>query len=430
MKIKGREMSVYQVPYKAVRYIGRRMFGEIREKHKDKVAEQHIHACKMRVQKKMAEGGKLRVCFIVQETTLWEKSKKVYDLFAADPEVEADIFVIPHFEGNDIGRREIGEYGPEHEFYHSQYERVIDAIDEHGNWSDLKQRHYDYIFYQRPYDVLLPKQYRSDAMVDNALLCYIPYGPFGTKNFLHGMIGKNFFRNMRYVFCCMNAEVKHLNRLFADSAHEREFLLLGYPEMEPYLALGNNGNRRVHTLTWTPRWTIDSKVGGSHFFDYKDNFIELSREYPDIQFIIRPHPLMFDNFLAKGLITKEWERDYRQRLKDNRIELDEGSSVYETFERTDVLIADISSIMYNFFLTGKPMIYCPFHVDYVPEFAHLVDALYLAEDWSQVHSAVKQLIDGQDKKKLQRQELIRTNYSYHKDAAKKIYQVIRYGSNG
>lgn len=52
---------------------------------------------------------------------------------------------------------------------------------------------------------------------------------------------------------------------------------------------------------YAPRWTLEPIWGGSSLFEYKDTFFEIADEQPDIDILVRPHPLMFDHFVEEGL---------------------------------------------------------------------------------------------------------------------------------
>ena len=394
--------------------------------HKDRVAEKKIQRVKARIQQRREKGeGKLRICFIVQETTTWEKSKDVYEKLLADDHVTADIFLIPNYQVDDIGKRKIGEYGEEYDFYHDRYENVIDAIDVHGTWLNLQELHYDYIFYSRPYDLLLPEQYRSDVMIETSLLGYISYAAGASKNFYRDWVYNPFYRHIYLFFCSVAYEKELLEHRFQQSEYVRHIFFKGYPEWKRYLELPHvSPINDTLTILWTPRWTIDAKLGGSHFLEYSEKFLDLRKKYPRANLIIRPHPLMFQHFVSEGIITKEWELDYRRRLEDSHIELDEGASLYDTFKRTDILITDISSIIFAFFITGKPVIYCPFDVEYIPEFDEILKTLYIADGWLDVLKTLDDIYRSDDIMKDKRMLLISTNYEYHIDAAEDIYREI------
>lgn len=64
-------------------------------------------------------------------------------------------------------------------FFHDLYpENVIDAVDEHINVLDMRALEFDYVFYQRPYEVLLPQELRAQYISQFTKICYIPYGAF------------------------------------------------------------------------------------------------------------------------------------------------------------------------------------------------------------------------------------------------------------
>ena len=98
---------------------------------------------------------------------------------------------------------------------------------------------------------------------------------------------------------------------FADSASERDVMRevfgknynrgiqkiqeLGYPPFERYENMKDSA--QVATIAWAPRWSYHEKVGGSHFFEYKDEFVSLRKRYPEINLVFRPHPMLVANMI-------------------------------------------------------------------------------------------------------------------------------------
>ena len=72
----------------------------------------------------------------------------------------------------------------------------------------------------------------------------------------------------------------------------QHFETLGYPDLESYFDI--SGSSAVRNIIWTPRWSYDPKIGGSHFFEYKELPLALKEKYSEIGIVFRPHPLMFD----------------------------------------------------------------------------------------------------------------------------------------
>ena len=82
--------------------------------------------------------------------------------------------------------------------------------------------------------------------------------------------------------------------------------------------------------------------------------------------------------------------------KEGNIFMDDNIDYLETFAHTDVLIADMSSINYEFYLMGKPMIYCGNPLEYNAETKNMMECSYIASNWREVQDGIEQLSNGVD----------------------------------
>ena len=87
----------------------------------------------------------------------------------------------------------------------------------------------------------------------------------------------------------------------------------------------------------------------------------------------------------------------------------------------DIFLADYSSTLVCFFLTGRPIIYCelPNAVPF-PEYAEMFAAMYTARSWEEVEHYLAELIAGNDPLFERRQTIAQKIFEKHKDAAEKI----------
>ena len=150
-------------------------------------------------------------------------------------------------------------------------------------------------------------------------------------------------------------------------------------------------------LLWTPRWSTDKSIGGSHFFDYKDDLIEVA-EKGYCNLIIRPHPLMFSNFVKTGEMTKEEYITFCKMCKEKNVLIDLSEVYLRTFIDTDILITDLSSIVQEFFVLGKPIVYCPPSADVhqTKTMKKIVSACYIVNDSIELNTVLMNLLRGDD----------------------------------
>jgi CDP-glycerol glycerophosphotransferase (TagB/SpsB family) len=283
------------------------------------------------------------------------------------------------------------------------------------------------LFYQRPYEDLLPVEYRSESLYRKIKICYMAY--FNSINTLYKNIDNfNFLKNAHIVFYPCDDEVQYekRNHWIGCLIGAHKILNVGYPMLDRYLKIGDSSIDT--TILWTPRWTPELKSGGSNFLRYKDKFADLRNNYEKAYLIARPHPLTFNNFISSGLLTEEEAEEYKSLLKRKQIELDESEDTFTAFQRASILISDYSSVILPFFLTGKPVIYCTVigatGLEFTSEFKEVIKTLYIAESWDDVTKYVEMIVSGNDYLKESRQRIIKEKYTNKRNSTKSILNII------
>ena len=215
-----------------------------------------------------------------------------------------------------------------------------------------------------------------------------------------------------------------LNKFKRTTAKQiQNFLFLGYPSFEAYFKK-QPLNNEIHSVLWIPRWSYAEKGGGSNFLKYKDLYKDLAKDHPDLDFTMRPHPLMFTTLEKQGLFSHEEIDVYKADLREANVELDQHSLLDERLEKTDLMIADYSSIIIAYFLSGRPIIYCDGGLNMYGIYKDLYDAMYVAHSWEDVLSFVNVLKEGKDPLKEKRLEIIQKEKINHKDSAVRIVERI------
>ena len=162
-----------------------------------------------------------------------------------------------------------------------------------------------------------------------------------------------------------------------------------------------------HQIIWTPRWTLDEKLGGTNFFNFKDFFFEFAAENSDVDLLIRPHPMAFDNFVAVGAMTTEEVNAYKQQiLASDNIALDENKEYLNNFASADILVSDMSGVVVDFAVTGKPVVFCSYKQEFNKASRKLLDAYYIVHDKEELKATLDMLCRGEDTKKELRKSIV------------------------
>ena len=343
--------------------------------------------------KRIIDNDPIKICFLVQMSELWDKEKAIYNALNNDNHFYVELVVIPPY---DIVNKRIDTLYTDNYFFET-YPQAIRAYRE-NKWLDIKEKKHDYVFYQRPYNAYLPKEYRSTEVMKYSRCCYIPYAFWPLENFLCGY-NEDFYDSVYYAFMESELNAKALQKY---GRYKGRILFCGYPQLE---------NQKMHEIgeiknvLWAPRWAYDDNIGGSHFLEYKDEILDFFTNTEEIRLLIRPHPLAFDNYIAKGLMTYEEVNAYKEKVFNCGAAFDQNRLIEDTFRTVDVLVSDISSIIFPYMTTGKPVIFCDSGIKQSPAFADLVQGFYVAHSFKEVLHYLTKLIDGDDPLKEIRKEI-------------------------
>ena len=375
--------------------------------------------------KTSSRGKEIKVGFIVFEPETWGKLDAVYTELKSRKNVICEIIIVPSY---DQELKLTTHYGKELQFFRNISPDALLAYTDENGWLDISKSGYDYVFYQDPYNAHMPKNLKSSTVVKFAKICYIPYGFSGSNNFNEGNTNPDFFRNVYLEFVDTEEIQSILNERYKRNVENgyQHFLNLGYPTFDYYLTTKKQTAAKgsIKNVLWTPRWSYDPKFGGSHFLEYKEDFLRFSGEHTDLNFAIRPHPMMLRNFVNNGYITEAEKNEYLDKLKQNNVNISLQNDIKDDFEWADVLITDYSSIIPMFFLMNKPIIYCPSQIELNKEYQYILRGMYLATSWGEVEKNIKKLANGIDDKKELREQCVTEFSKKHIGAAKRIVDTI------
>ncbi len=354
----------------------------------------------------------INVLFIVQVPELWDKQSSVYDLMKKDEHFNPEILVVPKY---NLKSGKVEEFGEELEYFESNYDKIIKY--EKGKIDTKEVKKYDFVFYQRVYDVYMPNEIKMSEVAKYSKICYIPYA---TPEIADTEIySKVYYRNVSIAFMETKEAAEIMKNKFKKSVAKgyQRFVFEGYPTFEKILK--EKKDCKYRRVLWTPRWSYDSVVGGSHFFEYKD-FINDYSQSGRLDVTIRPHPMMFDNFIKTGLMSEEDKNNYLEEVRNAGVIMDSNASIEETLKETDIMISDRSSVIPLFFLTGKPVIYCPFDAEYGDLFNMILPGIYKVESEQELKKILDDLSEGKDELKETRKRIINDNFNGNVNASSNI----------
>lgn len=337
----------------------------------------------------------IKVLFVCQYMQAWNKMKSVFELMRNDKRFDVKILAVP----DDISNINDKVY----EYFRTLYgeEYVIDAY-EKEIWYDMERDEPDYVFYQRPYDQYLPKQYRSGEVSKYSRVCHLVYGYLLTETTKNICTNKLFFRNV-YMYFAENSICKDFNIKRFKISHNKKYrktVDIGYPVLEYFMQFKEEYDKKSddeYKVLWTPRWTEDKEAGGSNFINFKDKIVKLPEKNSKFHIVFRPHPMTFDHFISVNRITEKEVEDYLEVYKNSdRLEYNNTAEYINVFWNTDALLTDVSSIIVEYFITGKPIVYCD--TGAVPDvfFKEMLKVMYVVNTYEEAEEKLQMLVGGID----------------------------------
>ena len=379
-------------------------------------------------------GRKIVVVFVIQIIQPWIKLKPIYEKLKQNSDFKTYLVCVPSLwnEKRVVANSIHEDNNDTYEYFKDHGYECIDS--RVGNtWFDLKKLEPDYVFHSRPYNHFMPKEYNSSAISKYALLCNILYGTTLTVNEVGPILNMNYFKDVLCYFAFDKYEVELYNKKFRLGLEcgIQKCLPFGTTGLEQILSAKKEKNSTNFNkmVMWTPRFSTDPNIGGSNFFRYKETIKELVGMYRDVLFIIRPHPLMFGNFISTGEMTQEEVDNFKNYCScEPNVKLDESKEYASTFWQSDFIIADSSGIVPEYYVTNKPIIFCnPVNVNYKYNgtMLSLLSHSYVVNSIDELKSAFRQLYEERDNKLEERKKSIITMFGDIKNSSNNIIRTLK-----
>ncbi len=366
---------------------------------------------------------KINVIFICHRPALWGALKSVCEACIKDKRFNVAIVAIPN-------KKNLPEVGFSHneyiwegayEFFREYPCRVLMGYDDDtGKWLDLRRLNPDYVFFQTPYDICRPLAYQSNKVASYAKICYVHYGmPFMNGYIAEESFPVSFLKNTYFHFAEFEEMRKfYVERVSDNAVHKKERVILtGYPKLDEaknYTGCESEswiykGDERKFRIMWTPRWNTEE--GNCTFFTFKDYIPDYVEANKNLELLYRPHPQAESEFLSRGIMSEDEIRTYRKRYEESyNMSIDKSKGYLDSFYSSDVLITDESSIIPEYFLTGKPIIFT-YDETHLNDFAKEISkGFYWAKTPEELRTCLDKLISGEDELKEIRARLIKEQY--------------------
>lgn len=308
-----------------------------------------------KLRKKFENGVKIRVGFAVVFDSVFPMAS-VFENMLKDEFFDPFLIVIP-----DISR---GEKHALETFvqtkvkltaYYGNEATIINPID----WSrkaclDITGK-CDLYCTANPYDTMTHPLYGIRNFCEHAIpVFFANYGIAISSFYDRYMKDPESFGLFWRVFC----ETEHVYDLLKSNIPWVDAVYSGYPKMDKLASFAPRKKERKSIII-APHHTITKWKDGvnfSNFLQYKNFFLDLPNIYPNIDFIFRPHPLLFTALARNENFGERKAEIYLSQMRSYKnVDVQMGGDYLETFINSDALIHDCGSFTAEYLFTGKPV---------------------------------------------------------------------------
>ena len=371
---------------------------------------------------------KIKVGFFIQRQETFDSVKSVVEKMILDNNFEIYLIVLPRFNQNTF--EFMFETISTNMEFANKYKGKCQVINSYKDdkFIDLASLKLNYLFLATPYEEHYPKEYSFDKLHAFTRVCLIQYAYlcWNKLAYIEATFPEKTIACSDYIFADNPTSLNYLNAVFTtvrkNTGHNYIYNL-GFPPLDALNEVTANSYR---SLMWIPRWTTSSKDHvGSSFLKFKDNITELINEN-SFKVIVRPHPLMFDNYIDKGILSKQEIESFKKKCFVNGSVISEGGEYLDAIEKADILLSDYSSLTIYYALLNKPIIYLESKRTFARDIRYLCKSFYFAKNWQDVERILNNLKQGIDPKKDARRKVIdKFNSQHPKNSGEKIVSFLK-----
>lgn len=347
-------ISCFIIPIKSLQKKIRAKF--INNKKPYKQQQKKYQAVIKRIKKQVIAGQKIRVGFFVIFDSVFP-GKTIFEAMLSDKMFEPFIVAIP-----DTSR------GDDNKFYqlNKTYTTFCQKYGEKYVRSSLNQQNnsfidftsdFDIVCFANPYDLMTDKLFSIKYYAQKGILpVYVNYGTMPDYYAREHIINLDSLNLCWKVFVDTQENLKDVIK-YTDIKGENA-VLSGYCKMDSLNKVQKKSLERKKIII-APHHTVNMpNFPLSNFLEYADFFLELPAKYPQIDFVFRPHPLLFVTLSKESLWGKEKVNQYIDKISSfSNVEYQNGGEYFETFVNSSAIIHDCSSFIMEYLYTGHPACY-------------------------------------------------------------------------
>lgn len=307
---------------------------------------------------KIKEGQKIKVGFFVIFDSVFP-ALPLFEKMIEDEIFEPYIVIIP-----DVSRgydNMLFQLEKSYNTFSQRYKNnVYMCYDKETNaLTDFKNK-FDIVCFANIYDSMTHPVYSINYYKDAGILSFfINYAYCGRTKYEQSMFRLNEYKYLWKIFCENEKTKSEILKAHFDDIDQSKLVLTGYCKMDN-MAKQKKVKRKRKKIIIAPHHTV--RVGQglelSNFLAYSEFFLKLPKLYPEIDFVFRPHPLLFVTLKNNDLWGNEKTEKYLEEMLLNpNLEYSEGGEYFNLFINSDGLIHDCGSFLAEYLYTENPQCY-------------------------------------------------------------------------
>ena len=295
----------------------------------------------------------------------------------------------------------ITKYNQARNFVLQKYgsEMLLDGYDEKNDrFIDYSDK-FDVVYCANPYDdavnMVHSMRYLSSK---NILPFYIQYG------FSHFQYGDNYITTQFGLNLCWKI---FLNNKFELNGFKKfapfsgkNAIVTGYAKMDNFQIKEKNKNTKKTILIAPHRSTYGEVISISNFLYYYDFILTLPQKFPNVNFIFRPHPVLFVDLEKSGIWSKEQVDEYLAKIK-SVMEFSSGGDYLDIFNTCDGIIHDCGSFISEWLYSGKLGCFISYDgkvFDQLTEYGKIaISHYFIAKNEQDIISYIQDVVDKKTK---------------------------------
>lgn len=378
-----------------------------------------------RIRHKVSRGEKVKVLFIVDNTSKW-KCQSLFEELAKKSVFEPMMGLsLRNFrDDEDACKKKLHE---DRRFYEGLGNRCVN-LEENDDLNPLEEIKPDIVFFQEPWG--FDSGFLCVTEVSrHALTFYVPYS-VEFDDAKCGRYSMDFFHNRLFCNIAWNMEqARYMKRFIPFYNRSGKIVGLGHPIFDQL----NKGDEEPEGyVIYAPHFSFPLQEAEriltiSTFLDTGVYILEYAKRHPEIKWLFKPHPLLRDELIKRGVWTEKMVNNYYSEWEKIGASCYDGD-YFKLFRKSKAMITDCSSFLLEFPATGNPLIRMvpPENNANVRESVRpFINTLYTTYDIVQLEAALdKVIVRGVDERREDRIIEMKNLDMIGNNAAQKIVNFI------